>query len=61
MMKDTTKLSEGKESKGSWITKGAVTNRKTRPSRSLKKKIRRQQGKQVMGKVHNSLREQYGN
>lgn len=42
MTEDTMRLSDGKESRGSQITKGAVTNRGTRPSRSLKKKTRSQ-------------------
>lgn len=37
------RLSEGRERGGSWITRGAVTDRGTRPSRSLKRKIRNHQ------------------
>lgn len=62
-MKDAARLYEGKEWGGSYITKGDATNEGTRPSRGLKKKIRKKTGNQVVGKVtvHNSLREHYGN
>lgn len=43
MMKDAARLYEGKESQGSYITKGDATDTGTRPSRGLKKKIRRQE------------------
>lgn len=43
MTKDAMRQSEGKESGGSHITKGAVTNRETMPSRGTKEKIRHQQ------------------
>lgn len=43
LTEDVMRLSEGKESGGGHITKGAVTNRGTRPSRSRKEKIRSQQ------------------
>ena len=43
MPSDAIRQSEGKESGGSHITKGAVTNRETMPSRGRKEKIRHQQ------------------
>ena len=43
MIEDAMRQSEGKESGECHITKEAVTNRETRPSRGRKEKIRCQQ------------------
>lgn len=43
MTEDAMGQSEGKESGGSHIIKGALTNRETMPSRGRKEKIRHQQ------------------